>query len=156
MFVNPRRLYRSRRDRRIAGVAGGVAEYLDVDPTVIRVLWIISVFFGGFGLLLYIIMAFIVPLEPMAGPTVGAPPSSSAVPGWQAPAGPAPAGQAAPVVPAAAAQAAPAAPAAPSTPAPEGASTPPSEAPADAASDAPADDAAAPTAEATDEPSTDR
>jgi phage shock protein PspC (stress-responsive transcriptional regulator) len=139
MFVNPRRLYRSRRDRRIAGVAGGVAEYLDVDPTVIRVLWIISVFFGGFGLLLYIIMAFIVPLEPMAGPTVGAPPSSSAVPGWQAPAGPAPA-----------------APAAPSTPAPEGASTPPSEAPADAASDSPADDAAAPTAEATDEPSTDR
>jgi phage shock protein PspC (stress-responsive transcriptional regulator) len=116
MSVNPRRLYRSRRDRRIAGVAGGVAEYLEVDPTVIRVLWIISIFFGGFGLLLYIIMAFIVPLEPMAGPTGGGPmagssvgstPSSSVVPGWQAPAGSAPAAPAASATPAASAPATP-------------------------------------------------
>jgi phage shock protein PspC (stress-responsive transcriptional regulator) len=106
--VNPRRLYRSRRDRRIAGVAGGVAEYLEVDPTVIRVLWIISIFFGGFGLLLYIIMAFIVPLEPMSGQMLG-PTSSSAVPGWQAPA------SAAAPAPAAPAPTAPTAPAAPTT-----------------------------------------
>ena len=65
--MNPRRLYRSRRDRQLAGVAGGIAEYLDVDPTVIRILWILSIFVGGFGILLYIIMAFIVPLEPLAG-----------------------------------------------------------------------------------------
>lgn len=64
--MSPRRLYRSRRDRSLAGVAGGMAEYLDVDPTVVRILWIISIFFGGFGILLYIIMAFIVPLEPAA------------------------------------------------------------------------------------------
>jgi phage shock protein C len=38
--VNPRRLYRSR-DRQLAGVAGGMAEYLDIDPTVVRILWII-------------------------------------------------------------------------------------------------------------------
>ena len=69
--MNPRRLYRSRRDRQLAGVAGGIAEYLDVDPTVVRILWILSIFFGGFGILLYIIMAFIVPLEPMAGPPSG-------------------------------------------------------------------------------------
>ena len=46
--MNPRRLYRSRHDRQLAGVAGGMAEYLEVDPTVVRLLWILSVFLGGF------------------------------------------------------------------------------------------------------------
>jgi phage shock protein C len=59
-----RRLYRCTHDRRIAGVAAGVAEYLDIDPTVVRVLWVLSIFFGGVGLLLYIVMMFIVPPEP--------------------------------------------------------------------------------------------
>jgi phage shock protein C len=76
--VNPRRLYRSRRDRQLAGVAGGMAEYLEIDPTVVRLVWILSIFLGGFGILLYIIMAFIVPLDPrgMPGPGGGS---------WQAP-----------------------------------------------------------------------
>jgi phage shock protein PspC (stress-responsive transcriptional regulator) len=78
--VNPRRLYRSRTDRQLAGVAGGIARYLDVDPTVVRILWILSIFFGGFGILLYIIMAFIVPLEPVAGPPPGWTPGGPA--GW--------------------------------------------------------------------------
>jgi phage shock protein C len=60
-----RRLYRCRHDRRIAGVAAGVAEYFDLDPTLVRVVWFLSIFFGGFGLFLYIAMAIIVPLEPM-------------------------------------------------------------------------------------------
>jgi phage shock protein PspC (stress-responsive transcriptional regulator) len=60
-----RRLYRCRHDRRIAGVASGVAEFFDLDPTVVRVVWFLSIFFGGLGLLLYIAMALIVPLEPM-------------------------------------------------------------------------------------------
>jgi phage shock protein C len=64
--VNPRRLYRCRRDRQLAGVAAGMAEYLDVDPTLVRILWIVSVFFGGFTILLYIILAFVMPLEPVA------------------------------------------------------------------------------------------
>lgn len=86
--MTPRRLYRSRTDRQLAGVAGGIARYLDVDPTVVRILWIISIFFGGFGILLYIIMAFIVPLEPMAAPPAGWTPGG---PAWGAPpaAGPA-------------------------------------------------------------------
>ena len=63
-----RRLYRSRQDRRIAGVAGGIGDYLDVDPTVIRVLWIVSLFFMGMGILLYIILAFVMPLEPLPAP----------------------------------------------------------------------------------------
>ena len=76
--MNPRRLYRSRRDRQLAGVAGGMAEYLEIDPTVVRLVWILSIFLGGFGILLYIIMAFIVPLDPrgLPGPGGGS---------WQAP-----------------------------------------------------------------------
>ncbi len=59
-----RRLYRCTHDRRIAGVAAGVAEYLDLDPTIVRLLWVLSVFFGGLGLLLYFVMALVVPAEP--------------------------------------------------------------------------------------------
>ncbi len=62
-----RRLYRCRHDQRIAGVASGVAEYFDADPTIVRVLWVLSFFLGGVGLLLYIAMAIIVPLEPEQG-----------------------------------------------------------------------------------------
>jgi len=71
--VNRKRLYRCRYDRQIAGVAGGMAEYLDVDPTLVRILWIVSIFFGGFTILLYILMAFIVPLEPVGYGLVAAP-----------------------------------------------------------------------------------
>jgi hypothetical protein len=55
-----------------------MAEYLEIDPTVVRLVWILSIFLGGFGILLYIIMAFIVPLDPrgMPGPGGGS---------WQAP-----------------------------------------------------------------------
>jgi phage shock protein PspC (stress-responsive transcriptional regulator) len=69
--VNPRRLYRRRHDRQLAGVASGMAEYLDIDPTVVRILWILSVFLGGFTILLYIILAFVIPLEPATMPAPG-------------------------------------------------------------------------------------
>ncbi len=62
-----RRLFRCRHDRRLAGVAGGIAEYFDADPTLVRLLWVLSIFLGGTGLLLYVAMAIIVPLEPEAG-----------------------------------------------------------------------------------------
>ena len=67
-----RRLYRCRHDQRVAGVASGLAEYFDIDPTIVRVLWVLSIFFGGVGLLVYIAMAIIVPLEPEGAYTVGA------------------------------------------------------------------------------------
>lgn len=75
--MSTRRLYRSRRDKSLAGVAGGMAEYLDIDPTVVRVLWILSAFVGGFTILLYIILAFVMPLEPLAArpPLEGATPA---------------------------------------------------------------------------------
>ncbi|MBT9149191.1 MAG: PspC domain-containing protein [Dehalococcoidia bacterium] len=58
-----RRLYRSRSDRVIWGVCGGLARYLGVDPTVIRLVMVLLVFANGIGILAYIIMAIVVPLE---------------------------------------------------------------------------------------------
>jgi phage shock protein C len=59
------RLYRSRRDRVLAGVAGGLADYLDVDPSLVRVTWaILTLFSGGALFLVYVLMAIIVPEEP--------------------------------------------------------------------------------------------
>ncbi len=58
-----KRLYRSRTDRMIWGVCGGLAKYFDIDPTIIRVIAIVSIFFTGLGLLVYIVMAIVVPLE---------------------------------------------------------------------------------------------
>jgi phage shock protein PspC (stress-responsive transcriptional regulator) len=59
-----RRLYRCQENRMLAGVASGVAEFFDLDPTLVRVLWFLSSFAGGFSILLYIGLAIIVPLEP--------------------------------------------------------------------------------------------
>lgn len=60
-----KKLYRSRNNKVLAGVCGGIAEYFDVDPTIVRLVWIIFVFFGGTGVLAYIIAAVIVPEEPV-------------------------------------------------------------------------------------------
>ncbi len=64
-----RRLYRSRRNRMLFGVAGGIGEYLGVDPTVVRVLWVVGGVLmlpmtGPVALLLYVILALIIPEEP--------------------------------------------------------------------------------------------
>jgi phage shock protein C len=71
MLMN-RRLYRCRDNRILTGVAGGVAEYYDLDPSLVRILFFVSMFFGGIGLLLYIGMAIIVPLEPLSAEAVAA------------------------------------------------------------------------------------
>jgi len=77
--VNPRRLYRSR-DRMLAGVAGGMAEYLEMDPTIVRILWIlVGIFSGGLALIAYVIMALVVPPAPVwANPGVAGPYAASA------------------------------------------------------------------------------
>ena len=64
MQVNRRSLYRCRHDRKLAGVSSGLAEFFDLDVSLIRILWILSIFVGGIGILLYIVMAIIVPIEP--------------------------------------------------------------------------------------------
>lgn len=59
-----KRLYRSANDRKLAGVCGGIAEYLNMDPTVIRILWAIVSLFAFVGVIAYIVCAFIIPEEP--------------------------------------------------------------------------------------------
>lgn len=60
----PKRLYKSSTDRRIDGVCSGVAEYLGIDPTVVRVAWVFSAFFVGVGILAYLVAAMIMPRRP--------------------------------------------------------------------------------------------
>lgn len=62
--VEPRRLYRSREDRWIAGVCGGLGRFFGVDPMPIRIAFIILSLWQGIGVLLYLIMILIVPDEP--------------------------------------------------------------------------------------------
>jgi len=67
MSEERKHLYRSRSDRMLAGVCGGLGVYYGVDPTVIRLLFVFFALFVGFSVLLYIILLFIIPLEPEAG-----------------------------------------------------------------------------------------
>jgi len=62
----PHRLYRSRTERKLMGICGGIGTYVNTDPTIIRILFIIALFASfGFIILLYIIMALVVPEEPL-------------------------------------------------------------------------------------------
>ncbi|NMC56684.1 MAG: PspC domain-containing protein [Eubacteriaceae bacterium] len=56
-------LAKSSTDRKITGVCGGIAEYLNVDSTIIRLVFALSIIFWGFGLLIYIIAAIIMPMD---------------------------------------------------------------------------------------------
>ena len=60
-----RKLYRSKTDVKLAGVCGGLAEYFDIDVTIIRILWIVGFFMTAIfsGVLLYIICACIIPID---------------------------------------------------------------------------------------------
>ena len=59
-----KKLYRSTTDKMLGGVAGGLAEYFDIDSTLIRVLFIVIVFLGGGGIIAYIILWIVVPQKP--------------------------------------------------------------------------------------------
>lgn len=64
-----KRLYRSRKQRMIAGVCGGLGEYFGVDPTVMRVLFVVATVLGfGSAILVYIILLIVVPEEPLETP----------------------------------------------------------------------------------------
>jgi phage shock protein C len=105
MPVNDR-LYRSRDDRVLGGVCAGLGERLDIDPTIVRVLWVVGTFFTGFvfGILLYIILLIVVPEAPEGwgpgrrayppyppdppyppNPDPTGPPQPDAIPGWTPP-----------------------------------------------------------------------
>jgi phage shock protein C len=76
------RLYRSRDDRMLFGVAGGMAEWMDLDPAIVRLVWALLILAGGVGLLLYIVAAIVIPEAPwVTGPGMaggGAAPSTAA------------------------------------------------------------------------------
>jgi phage shock protein PspC (stress-responsive transcriptional regulator) len=59
-----KKFYRSRTDRKIWGVCGGLAKYFDIDPTLVRVLAVASLFVGTLGFWVYIILALVTPVEP--------------------------------------------------------------------------------------------
>jgi len=58
-----KRLYRSKKNKIIAGVCGGIGEYLDTDPTLIRLLWVLGTLLWGAGILAYIFAWIIIPLK---------------------------------------------------------------------------------------------
>lgn len=60
-----KKLYRSATDKKLAGVCAGIAEYLDVDATVIRLAWVIFTLLGGAGILAYIIALLVMPNPPV-------------------------------------------------------------------------------------------
>lgn len=60
----PRKLYRSRSERSIAGICGGLAEFFDADPTMIRLLMLLLILFGGLSLWAYVILWIVIPEEP--------------------------------------------------------------------------------------------
>jgi phage shock protein C len=59
-----RKLYRSRTNRQLAGVCGGLAQYFNIDATLIRVLFVVLAVLGGSGLVIYLVLWIIVPREP--------------------------------------------------------------------------------------------
>lgn len=61
--METKRLYRSRKERMMCGVCGGVAEYFNIDPTIVRLLFLLFVFGAGSGILAYIIAAIVIPDE---------------------------------------------------------------------------------------------
>jgi phage shock protein C len=61
--MEPKRLFRSRKDRVIGGVCGGLGTYMNIDPVLIRVVWAVLIF-SGIGALVYLISWIIIPEEP--------------------------------------------------------------------------------------------
>src|SRR5436189_6481265 len=59
-----KRLVRSTTDKKIAGVAAGLADYFDLDPTIVRVVWLLAILFAGTGVLAYLVLWIVLPVAP--------------------------------------------------------------------------------------------
>jgi phage shock protein PspC (stress-responsive transcriptional regulator) len=68
MDASYRKLYRSQSDRMIGGVCGGLGHHFAIDPTLIRILFVGAALIGGHGVLLYILLLILVPIEPSPAP----------------------------------------------------------------------------------------
>jgi phage shock protein C len=73
-----KRLVRSSTDKKIGGVCAGLADYFDLDPTIVRVVWLLAIFLGGTGFLLYLILWIALPLAPTM-PSVSVPTTTARV-----------------------------------------------------------------------------
>ena len=60
-----KKLYKSNQNKMLDGVCGGIAEYFGIDPTVVRLIWVLFCLMGGCGILAYIIAAIIIPRNPV-------------------------------------------------------------------------------------------
>ena len=60
-----KKLYKSNTDKMLEGVCGGIAEYFGIDPTIVRLAWVVFCALGGSGILAYIIAAIIIPSAPL-------------------------------------------------------------------------------------------
>lgn len=59
-----KKLYRSKADKKLAGVCSGVAKYFNIDPTIVRLIWALASIFAFAGIIAYIVCAFVIPEEP--------------------------------------------------------------------------------------------
>jgi len=66
--MEPKRLFRSRTNVMLGGVCGGLADYLNIDPTVVRLTFVLLFFIGGGGFWIYLILWFLMPMEPGSRP----------------------------------------------------------------------------------------
>ena len=64
MAYNGKRLHKSDSDKKLCGVCGGIADYFNIDPTLVRLGWVIFCALGGSGVLAYIIAAIVMPQDP--------------------------------------------------------------------------------------------
>jgi phage shock protein C len=78
MSQNVKRLYRSRSNRQLGGVCGGIAEFFDLDPTLVRLFFVFAFLLGGHGLLVYLLLWLIVPEEPAGQAMIEHSPGSEA------------------------------------------------------------------------------
>ena len=62
--MEEKKLYKSNTNKKLCGVCGGIAEYFAIDPTIIRLLWVLGTIFVGAGVIAYIIAAIVMPDQP--------------------------------------------------------------------------------------------
>src|SRR6056297_1470342 len=67
---NNNKLYRSHKDKVIAGVCGGIGEYFDVDPLLVRLIFVLSALFGGSGVFVYLLLWLFIPASPEDKPVL--------------------------------------------------------------------------------------
>jgi phage shock protein C len=66
--LKPKTLYRSKTNRIVFGICGGLGEYFDIDPVIFRIIFIVLTFSAGSGILIYLILAFLIPKNPSSAP----------------------------------------------------------------------------------------